>query len=76
MELRVILKPNAPGLAHFSAEKLNAISESFTFTLEPGVEFVFFGENPPFDLKKRWQKLDSYGAYVGMIKTYNGTAWV
>lgn len=76
MDLRVSLKPNAPGLAHFSTEKLRAIADSLTVSLEPNTELVSFTENPPFDKTNRWQQVDSYGAPVGMIKTYNGTTWV
>lgn len=70
------LKPNpVAGLKHFTREQLAALADSFTVKLDPGVELVYFGENEPIDRSKRWQKTDAYGAYIGAIKTFNGSIW-
>lgn len=70
------LKKNAPGLRFFSADELSALSGSFTLELDPGDEIVHIGQNPPADVGKRWQELDSVGSPVGSVKSYDGNNWV
>ncbi len=73
---KLALKKNAPGLRYFTAEELSALSGSFTVLLDPGDEIVHIGQNPPADIRKRWQELDANGSPVGPLKTYDGTNWV
>lgn len=75
MVLSVTVRPDAPALKHFTAEQLDAIAKSLVVTLAPGDEIVHFSTNPPFDTRKRWQPLDSYGVPVGQIRTFNGNDW-
>jgi hypothetical protein len=76
MVARLKVKKNAPGLRYFSAEELSALSGSFTVDLDPGDEIVHFGQNPPSNVRKRWQEQDVNGSPVGPVKTYDGTNWV
>ncbi len=75
MELKIKVKPDAPALEFFSAGQLDALSRSFTVKLAPGDEVVHFSTHPPFDTRKRWQPLDSFGAPTGTILTFNGIDW-
>lgn len=73
--LKLKLRKGAPGLRFFKPEELSALCGSFVLELDPGDEIVHLGQNPPADTGKRWQEVDSTGAVVGKIKTYQNGVW-
>lgn len=75
MGLTLRLKKDAPAKKFFSEEQLRALQNSFELKFDPGTELVHFGPTAPFDKTKRWQEVDTVGAPVGQIKTFNGSIW-
>lgn len=55
---------------------LRDLASALEVVLDPGDEIVHIGESPPADTSKRWQKVDSTGAIVGKMKTYQQGEWL